>query len=493
MHFYIRGYIMKILKKAAAMFVAAAISLTTAFSAFAQVGDKPKTENTFDIYSEKYTPIDKTGFVKWNGKDKPAENTGYYIDSTVQIPKGANVVFPKTGTLVVCDGANLQIYADAVVNFYGTMIIEPQARVTVSGTLAFKDQSACANYGSLISTSKATVKFSSDFVVHENATMVFSGAANVFKKGSITNNGSITFAPASDTILTGSITNSEEAKLFVKGIMTITLSGKATLNGRFSLLGELVNSGTIVLEKNVKYFTGENASLATSRCSRIIDNRQDSGSGQQEDLRNSGTKGIDVSEWQEAINWRKVKNAGIKFAMIRSSLSETKVDKTFDYNITEATRVGIDVGVYHYCYALNAEEARAEARHFIETISPYKITYPVVLDFEDNSQVKLDKELKNEIAQVFIEEVRKAGYYPMIYSYAKWLEDYIDMDALGCEVWVAHWNVPRPSYKGTYGMWQYSSEGRVSGIDVVVDLNVCFKDYAKIIREGGYNHLDRFD
>ena len=81
----------------------------------------------------------------------------------------------------------------------------------------------------------------------------------------------------------------------------------------------------------------------------------------------------------------------------------------------------------------------------------------------------------------------------MIYSYTNWYEEYMDMEALGCEVWVAHWNVPRPSYKGTYGMWQYSSEGRVSGIDVVVDLNVCFKDYAKIIRDGGYNHLDRFD
>ena len=496
MHFYIRGYKMKILKKAAALFVAAAISLTTAFSAFAQSGDKSKSENAPDIYSVEYTPIDKTGFVKWNGISAPAENTGYYIDSTVQIPKGANVVFPKTSTLLVCEGANLQIYTNANVNFFGTMIVEPRARVTVSGTITFKDQSACANYGSLISTSKAAVKFSSDFIVHEKGSMVFSGSTNVFKKGNITNYGTITFAPASETILTGSITNSEEAKLFVKGKMTITLSGKATLNGRFSLLGELVNSGTMVLERTVKYFTGENASLAVSRCSKIIDNRPESNNGnngQQEDLRNSGTKGIDVSSWQDAIDWRKVKNAGIKFAMIRASWSDDKVDKTFDYNITEATRVGIDVGVYHYCYALNAEEARAEARHFIETISPYKITYPVVLDFEDNSQVKLDKEVKNEIAQVLIKEIRSASYYPMIYSYTNWYEEYMDMEALGCEVWVAHWNVPKPSYKGTYGMWQYSSEGRVSGIDVVVDLNVCFKDYAKIIRDGGYNHLDRFD
>ncbi len=484
---------MKILKKAAALFVAAAISLTTAFSAFAQVGDSPKTENVLDIYAEEYTPIDKTQFVKWNAADKPAENTNYYIDSTVKIPKDATVSFPQSSTLVLCEGANLQVYADAKLYFCGKMIIEPRARLTVSGMVNFKDTSALANYGSIVSTSSATVKFSGDFVNHAKSSAVISGATNIFRSGNITNLGTITFSPSSETILTGNITNYENAKLLLKGKLSATLSGKATMNGLFSLIGEYVNSGTLVLEKTVKFYRGADSVLSTSKSSRIIDYRQESEGDIEEDLRNKGIKGIDVSEWQEAINWRKVKNAGIKFAMIRSSLSGAKVDKTFEYNITEAAKVGIDVGVYHYCYALTVEEARAEAKHFIETISPYKITYPVVLDFEDNSQVKLDKELKNEIAKVFIEEIRNAGYYPMIYSYAKWFEDYMDMSTLDCEVWVAHWNVPKPSYNGTYGMWQYSCKGKVSGIDVDVDLNVSFKDYAKIIREGGYNNLDRFD
>ena len=492
-HFYIRGYIMKILKKAAALFVAAAISLTTAFSAFAQSSDTPKTENTLDIYAEEYTPIDKTKLVKWNTADKPAENTNYYIDSAVKIPKDATVSFPQSSTLYLCEGANLQIYADAKFYFYGKMIVEPKARMTVSGMVNFKEKSAVANYGTIVSTSSSTVKFSSDFVNHAKATAIYSGSINIFRAGNLINRGTTTFAPTSEIVLTGSISNAENAKLFLKGKLSTTLSGTATMDGMFSLLGEYVNSGTLVLAKSVKFYRGADSILSASKSSRIIDYRQDSELEVDEDLRNKGIKGIDVSSWQEAINWKKVKNAGIKFAMIRSSFSDDKVDKTFAYNITEATKVGIDVGVYHYCYALNAEEARAEAKHFIETISPYKITYPVVLDFEDNTQVKLDKKVKNEIAQVFIEEIRKAGYYPMIYSYTSWYENYMDMEALNCEVWVAHWNVPKPSYKGSYGMWQYSCEGRVSGIDVDVDLNVCFKDYAKIIREGGYNNLDRFD
>lgn len=482
----------KILKKAAALFVAAAISLTTAFSAFAQVGDATKTENTFDIYAQEYTPIDKAKFVKWDTADKLEENTNYYIDSAVKIPKDTIISFPQTSTLHLCEGANLQIYADAKLYMYGKMVIEPRARLTVSGMVNFKEFSAVANYGTVVSTSSGTVKFSSDFVNHASSSVIISGPTSIFRKGNVINRGTMTFSPNSEATLTGSIINAENAKLFVKGKMSVTLSGKATMDGMFSLIGEYVNSGTLILEKPVKFYKGENSILSVSKSSRIIDNRQDAELEVEEDLRAKGIKGIDVSSWQEAINWCKVKNAGIKFAMIRSSFSN-KVDKTFEYNITEAAKVGIDVGVYHYCYALTAEEAREEAKHFIETISPYKITYPVVLDFEDNTQVKLDKEVKNEIAQVFIEEIRNAGYYPMIYSYTSWYENYMDMKALDCEVWVAHWNVTKPSYKGSYGMWQYSCEGRVSGIDVNVDLNVSFKDYAKIIREGGYNHLDRFD
>ena len=483
----------RILKKAAALFVAAAISLTTALSAFAQSGDAAKTENTLDIYAQEYTPIDKTKIVKWDAADKLEENTTYYIDSTVKIPKDTQISFPQSSTLYLCEGANLQIYADAKIFFYGKMVIEPRARLTVSGTINFKDFSAVANYGTLVSTSSGTVKFSSNFVNHANSSVILSGSTTIFRKGNVTNYGTMTFSPSSEANLTGSITNTEKAKLFVKGKMSVTLSGKATMNGVFSLLGEYVNSGTLILEKPVKFYKGENSILSVSKSSRIIDNRQEAELVVDEDQRTKGIKGIDVSSWQGTINWRKVKNAGIKFAMIRSSFSDDKVDKTFEYNITEAAKVGIDVGVYHYCYALNAKEARAEAKHFIETISPYKITYPVVLDFEDNTQVKLDKKVKNEIARVFIEEIRKAGYYPMIYSYTSWYEDYMDMKALDCEVWVAHWNVTKPSYNGSYGMWQYSCEGKVSGIDVDVDLNVSFKDYAKIIREGGYNHLDRFD
>ena len=106
-----------------------------------------------------------------------------------------------------------------------------------------------------------------------------------------------------------------------------------------------------------------------------------------------GIKGIDVSEWQGNIDWQKVKNAGIKFAMIRTSYGKRSLDKTYIANIEGAQAAGIDVGVYHYCYAKNIEDAKAEARHFINTIKPYTLSYPAVLDLEDPSQANLNKQL----------------------------------------------------------------------------------------------------
>lgn len=488
---------MKILKKAAALIVAAMISLSSVTAAFAQSNESSVSdgahnpEPTIDISESEYTPIDKTKYVKWNVGDKPAENTKYYIDEAVKIPSGKIIEFPKGSTLVVCEGADLGIYANAVLNISGTMIVEPKARVTLTGKLSVKAGGGFANYGTVVSTTKGIIRISSDSINHSKGTMILSGVTYIYNGGSFINRGITTFAKNSVTCITGSFSTTEEARVFLKGTMRVTINGTASLNGYFSLIGGLEVSGKLFFEKNVKYYRLDGSTLSASKSARIIDYRSEDGAAKP-DLYSTGMKGIDVSSWQEAIDWQKVKNSGVKYAMIRASFSDDKVDKTFEYNIVEAAKAGINVGVYHYCYALNAEEAKAEAKHFIRTISPYKITYPVVLDLEDVSQTSLDKETINEIAQVFIKEIKNAGYYPMIYSYSNWYESYMDMKALNCEVWVAHWNVPQPSYKGGYGIWQYSSKGLVSGIDGYVDLNACFKDYEKIIREGGYNHLDRF-
>ena len=235
--------------------------------------------------------------------------------------------------------------------------------------------------------------------------------------------------------------------------------------------------------------------MAASKSSRLIDYRYQSNTTVSPT--DKGIKGIDVSYAQGAINWRKVRLAGINFAIIRASrgyISEQKPmmqDVTFEYNITEATAAGIDVGVYHYLYATTVEEARKEAKFFIETIKPYKITYPVILDVEEQYQADLGKEKITAICKAFLEEIEAAGYYAMIYANKAWLTNYLDMEQLkDYDVWLAQWNTI-PTYNGPFGMWQYSSKGIVSGIDGYVDLNISYKDYADVIEKNGLNNLNK--
>ena len=496
---------MKLLRKAAAVFIAAAISLCPFGAAFADTadeqapsaavdddgGDAKKPDATVDVTDKEYTPIDKTEYIKWNADIKPEENKNYYIDSFTKIQGNKTVVFPKNSTLVLCEGANLQIYAGSVLYIYGKQIIEPKGRLTVTGTFSLKEGAGLENHGSIVTTKSSLMKFSSDFVNHNDGTVILSGKNYIYQDGNYINRGKTTVSSSAELSVTGNYTNTEESFLHQKGSFKVTISGTATMGGYYSLTGEVINSGKFVYEKTVQYFKGKQGRFAVTKSARLIDYRKDFVPGQVAvNLQNSGMKGVDVSSWQGAINWERVRASGVKFAMIRSSFGDEKTDKTFEYNITQAAQAGINVGVYHYCYAQNTKDARTEAKHFIETISPYEITFPVVLDLEDPSQSKLDKEEINAIARVFIEEIRKAGYYPMIYSYSNWFNDYMDMDKLDCEVWVAHWGVSAPTYSGNYSIWQYSCEGLVSGIDGFVDLNVCFKDYEKIIREGGYNNLE---
>ncbi|MFY9379810.1 MAG: glycoside hydrolase family 25 protein, partial [Acutalibacteraceae bacterium] len=151
----------------------------------------------------------------------------------------------------------------------------------------------------------------------------------------------------------------------------------------------------------------------------------------------NGIKGIDVSEWQGDINWQKVKNAGIKFAMVRTSYGQRSLDKTYIANINGAQAVGINVGAYHYCYAKTVEEAKAEARHFVNTIKPYTLPYPAVLDLEDPSQANLGKTLLTDMAIAFMEVVKDAGYFPMLYANKYWLESKLDCNRLkDYDIWL---------------------------------------------------------
>ena len=236
---------MKILKKAAALIIAAAISLSPITAAYAQSNESAvmdethNPEPTIDISDADYKLIDKTKFVKWNVGDKPAENTKYYIDGTVKIPSNKVIEFPKSSTLVVCEGADLGIYAGTSLIIGGTLIVEPKARVTLTGKLTIKQGAGFANYGTVVSTTKGIIRISSDAINHGTGTMILSGVTYIYNSGSFINRGQVTFAKKSVTAITGNFSTTEEARIFLKGVMRVTINGTVSLNGYFSLIGEL--------------------------------------------------------------------------------------------------------------------------------------------------------------------------------------------------------------------------------------------------------------
>lgn len=194
-------------------------------------------------------------------------------------------------------------------------------------------------------------------------------------------------------------------------------------------------------------------------------------------------KGIDVSKHNGAIDWNKVKAAGVQFAMLRAGYGryDNQKDEQFEANYAGATAAGIPVGAYHYSYATNAEQAKQEAEVFLGWIKGKTLTYPVAFDIEDAKQANLGTQVISDIIRAFCETVETAGYYVVVYANKDWLTNRIDADCKSrYDIWLAQWT-SKPTYSGSYGIWQYTSDGAVDGISGRVDMNIAYKDYPSII------------
>lgn len=197
-------------------------------------------------------------------------------------------------------------------------------------------------------------------------------------------------------------------------------------------------------------------------------------------------KGIDVSKHNGTIDWTKVKNDGIKFVIIRGGYGNSYVDPQFKSNIEGAIKNGIEVGVYWFSYAINANKVKEEANKCLEVLKPYKskITYPVFFDFEYDSVnyakkqgVSITKTLASNMAKTFLKEIKEAGYKVGIYTNLDFSNNYFTSEVLSTyDTWIAQYN-SKCTYTGKYTMWQYSDKGSVAGISGNVDLNYCYKEY----------------
>ncbi len=188
--------------------------------------------------------------------------------------------------------------------------------------------------------------------------------------------------------------------------------------------------------------------------------------------------GIDVSRWQESIDWKKVANDNVDFAIIRAGFSG-ETDVYFEQNYEGASAAGIDVGVYFYCYATDVASAKADAEYLLDLLDSRPLDYPVFYDVEDETDfVALSRQERTDIVDTFCSMIEAAGYEAGIYTGRYWLTDYFDSEYLCSkyDIWLAA-TLPEPPTECSAELWQYSHSGKVNGIRGDVDLNTAYKRY----------------
>lgn len=167
-------------------------------------------------------------------------------------------------------------------------------------------------------------------------------------------------------------------------------------------------------------------------------------------------KGIDVSEWNGSINWRKVKSSGVTFAFIRAGgryygSGAYFVDSKFAENVKNATAAGIDVGAYFYSQAINAAEARQEAAYTLNIVSSYNLTLPIVMDYEYAWEggltgrlynAHLSKSAATTVINTFCSTVEASGYVGMLYASKSVITDDMNITSINNKypIWNAQYN-----------------------------------------------------
>lgn len=200
--------------------------------------------------------------------------------------------------------------------------------------------------------------------------------------------------------------------------------------------------------------------------------------------------GMDVSQHNGKINFKKAKRDGIEFVFIRvgytgytKSSFSLNLDKKYKTYIKDATKAGLKVGVYWYSQSTKVSEAKKEAKALLKAIKGYSITMPVVFDYEfaDTKKGRLDSAKLSKTnmtanALAFLNTVSNAGYDACIYASENFLEEhlYANLISSNFKVWLANYSL-KTNYKGDYEFWQHTAKGRVSGMRGNVDINFWYK------------------
>ena len=187
-------------------------------------------------------------------------------------------------------------------------------------------------------------------------------------------------------------------------------------------------------------------------------------------------KGIDISKWQQNVDYSKLKSQGIEFAILRCGYGKdsSQKDSMFETHYKNLNEQGIKLGAYLYSYATSVENAKKEAENCLNFIKDKEFELPIFYDLEDKITKCLGKEIITKIAKTFCEIIENAGYKTGVYANLNWFTNFIDINEIKqYKIWLAQWS-NNPTKNFNYQYWQFTSKGKIDGIQGNVDLNFCY-------------------
>lgn len=186
---------------------------------------------------------------------------------------------------------------------------------------------------------------------------------------------------------------------------------------------------------------------------------------------------VDISEFQQDINFNKMKNDGIKAVVIRAGYGResSQKDSMFESHYRNAKAAGLMIGAYWYSYADSVSDAEKEAKACLACIGGKALDMPVYYDLEDSSQIRLGKSKLTEIAERFCDTVKANGYKVGVYANLNWFSNHLDYNRLRNKysIWLAQYN---DRAELDCDIWQNSSSGRVNGYNGRLDTNIIYNE-----------------
>ncbi len=201
-------------------------------------------------------------------------------------------------------------------------------------------------------------------------------------------------------------------------------------------------------------------------------------------------KGVDLSEMNGSVDFKRLQAAGVKFVILRSGYGSdysNQQDAEFENNIRKAEAAGMPWGVYHYSYAKNAAGGQSEAAHALRLIGERKPAYGVWYDMEDNTTLGGDLA---GAAEAFCSTVKQAGLYCGVYANLNWWENHLTSPVFDkYDRWCAQYNsvceLTRP-----YGIWQFTDAWKIGGKNF--DGNYAYRDYPALTGRDGEASTDEY-